>query len=293
MLTRPALKARLRRDGLRLRKRLGQHFLVSERVRDRLVEAIDLRPSDVVVEIGAGTGALTERLVEAAGRVIAFEVDGGLAAVLGEQLAGAPGLEIRCEDVLKTNFGELAAEAGNQDIVLVGNLPYSITTPIITRVLESGLRFRAAYFTMQREVAQRLLAAPGSRDRGAITYLVEYHVEARRVLVVPRTAFEPVPAVKSVLIELIRRTAPAVSPQNPELMFALIRAAFGARRKMLKNALRRLKWVALPDDKLAAAARLEGAVRDCGLDPRSRAEQLTLQQFADLGDALVRAQAAD
>ncbi len=292
MLTRPALKARLRRDGLRLRKRLGQHVLVSERVRDRLVDALDLRPSDVVVEIGAGTGALTERLVKAAGRVIAFEVDGGLAAVLGEQLAGAPNLEVRREDILKADLGPLAAEAGNEDVVLVGNLPYSITTPILTRVLESGLAFRAAYFTMQREVAQRLLAAPASRDRGAITYLVEYHAEARRVLVVPRTAFEPVPAVESVLVELIRRAAPAVSPQNPDLTFALIRAAFGARRKTLKNALRRLEWAALSDDKLAAAARLESAVRDCGLDPRSRAEQLTLQQFADLSDALVRAQPA-
>lgn len=292
MLTRPALKARLRRDGLRLRKRLGQHVLVSERVRDRLVDALDLRPSDVVVEIGAGTGALTERLVKAAGRVIAFEVDGGLAAVLGEQLAGAPNLEVRREDILKADLGPLAAEAGNEDVVLVGNLPYSITTPILTRVLESGLAFRAAYFTMQREVAQRLLAAPASRDRGAITYLVEYHAEARRVLVVPRTAFEPVPAVESVLVELIRRAAPAVSPQNPDLTFALIRAAFGARRKTLKNALRRLEWAALSDDKLAAAARLEEAVGECGLDPRSRPEQLTLQQFADLSDALVRAQPA-
>ena len=292
MLTRPALKARLRRDRLRLSKRLGQHLFVSKRARDRLVEAIDLRPSDTVVEIGAGTGALTERLVEAANRVIAFEVDRGLAAVLGEQLADAPDFEIRCEDFLRADLGGLSEESGGANLVLVGNLPYSITTPIITRVLESGLAFRAAYFTVQREVAQRLLAAPRSRDRGAITYLVEYCAEARRVLVVPRTVFEPVPKVESVLIELSRRAAPAVSPQNPELMFALIRAAFGARRKVLKNALRRLEWPAFPDDKLSAAARLEEAVRECGLDPTRRAEQLTLQQFADLSDALVRAHAA-
>jgi len=289
VLTRPELKATLRRAGLRLSKRLGQNILVSKTARDRIVEVMDLGPDDVVVEIGAGTGALTERLVAVAGRVIAFEVDRGLASLLREQLAGVSNLDIRCEDFFGVDLHAVSKELGSdgEHLVFVGNLPYVVTTPVITHVLESGVHFRAAYFTVQREVAQRLLAPPVSRARGAITFLVEYHTEAHRLLDVPRSAFEPVPKVESVLVGLAARSQPAVSPRDPALMFALIRAAFGARRKVLKNALRRLEWDALSDDKAAEA------IRECALDPRGRAEQLTLQQFADLSDALVRLHAAD
>jgi 16S rRNA (adenine1518-N6/adenine1519-N6)-dimethyltransferase len=288
VLTRPALRAALRREGLRLGKRLGQNMLVSEATRDRLVEAMALRPDDLVVEIGAGTGALTEALARKAARVIAFEVDRGLMPLLGQALGGVPNVEARCEDFLKADLAALSREAGGGErLVLVGNLPYAITTPLITRVLESGAPFRAAYFTVQREVAQRLLAAAGVRDRGAITSLVEYHTEAHRLLSVPCAAFEPVPKVESVLIGLTARSVPAVSPADPRLMFAVIRAAFGARRKVLKNALRRLDYVRLSDDEVAAA------MRACALDPKCRAEQLTLRQFADLSDALTQAAGAD
>jgi 16S rRNA (adenine1518-N6/adenine1519-N6)-dimethyltransferase len=287
-LTRPALKTMLRRDGLRLSKRLGQNMLVSEAARDRLVQAMALRRDVVVVEIGAGTGALTEALAAKVARVIAFEVDRGLVPLLREALAGASNVEVRCEDFLEADLAALSREApSGERFVLVGNLPYAITTPVITRVLESGAPFRAAYFTVQREVAQRLLAAPGSRDRGAITYLVEYHTEARRLLSVPCTAFEPVPRVESVLIGLTARSVPAASPSDPRLMFAVIRAAFGARRKVLKNALRRLDSPRSSDDEVAAA------MRACALDPACRGEQLTLRQFADLSDALTRAAGAD
>jgi 16S rRNA (adenine1518-N6/adenine1519-N6)-dimethyltransferase len=301
VLTRAQLKAVLHGRGLRLAKRRGQNMLVSPTVRDRLVEAMELRPSDLVVEIGAGTGALTEALAVAARRVIAFEIDRGLVGVLREQLGSVANVEIRHEDFLEADLAELAGDAqvGREDLVIAGNLPYSITTPVITRVLESGVAYRAAYFTVQREVAQRLLAKPGSRGRGAITLLVEYHTVARRLLNVPRNAFEPVPDVESVLIGLVARQTPAVAPRDPALMFAVIRAGFGARRKVLKNALRRLKWNALPDEnvsaagsvsaaaRLADAARLGDAIGACGLDPAYRGEQLTLQQFADLSDALI------
>ncbi len=285
MLSRSALKARLRHSGLRLSKRLGQNILVDRNVRDRIIAALALQPGDVVVEIGAGTGALTQALADTVERVIAFEVDRGLEPVLREQLAAASNLEVRSEDFLKADLAALAGAGDN--LVFVGNLPYSVTTPVITRVLEAGVPYRAAYFTVQREVAGRLLAPPGSRDRGAITLLVEYHTQARRVLAVPRTAFEPVPKVESVLVELAARPAPAVSPRDPALMFALIRAAFGARRKVLKNALRRLEWAALSDDNVA------DAIRECGLGPTCRAEELTLGQFADLSDALERMRPAD
>ncbi len=296
MLTRSALTATLRRAGLRLTKRLGQNILVNPNVRDRIIKAMDLRADDTVIEIGGGTGALTEALVAAAGQVIAFEVDRGLEPVLRAQLANTSNLDIRCEDFLEVDLRLLSERAVlngslQEYLVFAGNLPYSITTPVITRVLESGVPFRAAYLTVQREVAQRLLAPPGSRDRGAITFLVEYHAEARRLLKLPRTAFEPVPKVESVLIGLTARRTPPVSPREPELMFALIRAAFGARRKVLKNALRRLEWGALTDDNVAD--RVAAAIRECGLDPRCRGEQLALQQFAGLSDALVRTRAAD
>jgi 16S rRNA (adenine1518-N6/adenine1519-N6)-dimethyltransferase len=297
VLTRSALKARLRRDRLRLSKRLGQNILINTAVRDRIIEAIGLRPDDAVVEIGAGTGALTEKLAGAARPVVAFELDRGLEPILREQLGETATVDVRCQDFLEADLPMLAEQtlpdgSARERLVFVANLPYSITTPVITRVLESGVSFRAAYFTVQREVAQRLLAPAGSRERGAITFLVEYHAEARRLLTLPRAAFEPVPKVESVLVGLFVRPAPPVAPRDPALMFALIRAAFGARRKVLKNALQRLEWRAFSDDKPAAAARLEGVLRQCGLDPMCRAEQLTLQQFADLSDALVRADAA-
>jgi len=287
VLSRTELKAVLRARGLRLTKRLGQNILIHRGVRDRLVEAMALRPDDFVVEIGAGTGALTEALAARVAHVVAFEIDRGIEAFLREELADVTNVEVRGQDFLDADLRELAERAGAPDerLVIAGNLPYSITTPVITRVLESGVPFRAAYFTIQREVVQRLLAAPGTRERGAISYLVEYHAEARRLLKVQPSAFEPAPKVESALIGLVRRERPPVAPRDPALMFAVIRAAFGARRKALKNALRRLEWDLLSDDETSAA------IHACGLAPTCRAEQLTLQQFADLSDALGRSAA--
>jgi 16S rRNA (adenine1518-N6/adenine1519-N6)-dimethyltransferase len=260
-------------------------MLVNRAVRDRLVEAMALRSDDFVVEIGAGTGALTEALAACVAHVVAFEIDRGIELLLREQLADVTNVEVRGEDFLHADLGELAERAGapRERLVIAGNLPYSITTPVITRVLESGAPFRTAYFTIQREVVQRLLAAPGTRERGAISCLVEYHTEARRLVNVQPSTFEPVPGVASALVSLVRRERPPVAPGDPAVMFTVIRAAFGARRKALKNALRRLEWGSLSDDETAAA------IHACGLAPACRAEQLTLQQFADLSDALAKA----
>ncbi|MBN1917068.1 MAG: ribosomal RNA small subunit methyltransferase A [Verrucomicrobia bacterium] len=281
MLTRAELRTVLRARGLRLTKRFGQNILVNRGIRDRLVEAMALQPDDLVVEIGAGTGALTEALAARAAHVVAFEIDRGLEALLHEQLAETSNVEVRDEDFLDADLHELAGRAGGTRLVIAGNLPYSITTPAITRVLESGVAFRAAYFTIQREVAHRLLAGPGTRECGAISCLIEYHTEARRLVKVPPSAFEPVPKVESALLGLVRRERAPVAPRDPALMFAVIRAAFGARRKALKNALRRLEWGLLSDDDVSTA------MRACGLAPGARAEQLALQQFADLSDALL------
>lgn len=270
---RAEIRAILRRHDLRPRKRLGQHFLASAAILDRLVARAELSPKDAVLEVGAGLGTLTTRLAERAGHVIAVEVDRTLIPVLQEAVAPHPNVHVVQADILQLGLPSLFPAGFVRKVV--SNLPYRIASTLIVRLLEEVEGVERLVLTVQREVAQRLVAAPGSRDYGLLTLLVRYRAHAEMVERIPPAAFLPPPRVESAVVVL--RPHPPHAVADAALLFRLIRAAFGQRRKQLQNALRPL---GLPPDVLEAAA------RKAGVDLTQRGEALPLEAFLALTDAL-------
>lgn len=278
----PSLLSRVRallasRD-LRPRAARGQHFLVDPWVRDAIVAAAAVQPGSLVVEIGPGTGVLTEALLQRGATVVAVEVDRGLATALSETLGRDSRLSVRVADALRFDFaGELGAHPERGQIRVVANIPYYITSPLILRLLPCRGLFEALYLTVQQEVAERITASPGSKAYGALTLHCQYWATARAVLHIPRTAFYPVPEVDSTLVGFDLLDHPRVSVGSPAHLFGVIRAAFGQRRKTLRNALRQAGW---------PAAALDAALGACTIAGGRRGETLTLQEFARLSEAL-------
>lgn len=247
-------------------------------MRDRIVAAAGLGPGSLVVEIGPGTGVLTEALLGTGASVLAIEWDRDLAQALSERLSGNQRFAIRTADALTF---DLAAAIGDDPrrcrARVVANIPYYITTPLILRLVRRRELFEALFLTVQREVAERLIAAPGGKTYGALTLACRYWADVRSTLTIPRTAFHPVPEVDSALVRFDLLDAPRVSVADPEQLFAVIRAAFGVRRKTLRNALCRAGW---------PVASVEGALERIGVGTMRRGETLTLEEFAGLSDAL-------
>ena len=252
-----------------VRKSLGQHFLSDPRILARIADALALAPDETVVEIGPGRGALTEQLLARAGRVIAIEVDRMLAARLRERYAGEPRLDIVERDVLETNLGVLAGD----DFALVGNVPYYITTPILFHALHPPRPTRAVYL-VQKEVADRLSASPGTKAYGALTVNVRALAAAETLFRVAPGAFSPPPSVDSAVVRITPRAQPAIAPDEEERFRVFVQQAFGMRRKQMRRVVRSLLSVpAQRADELLAAA---------GIDPEARPETLTPEQFAAL-----------
>lgn len=283
---RAELRRWLERYEIRPSRRLGQNFLVDGAWADRIVTAVDPGPDDVVIEVGPGLGALTERLVSRAGRMVAIEVDHRLAAALRERLGGCANLEIIEQDVLAVDLAGIATRpdepgggpAAGGRVKLVSNLPYAITSPFLGHWLASSLAWERAVLMLQAEVVERITAGPGSKDYGALTLFVQYHAEVERLGTVPASAFWPQPEVDSAVIRLWPRAKPPVAVADPQRFFALIRAAFGRRRKGLPNALSAFPGVS-PETARRACAQ-------AGLDPSLRPENLTLDDFARLANLL-------
>jgi 16S rRNA (adenine1518-N6/adenine1519-N6)-dimethyltransferase len=261
--------------GIRARKRLGQHFLIDGNLLEIMVRAIDPGAGDRVLEIGAGAGTLTQPLVESGAAVTAVEVDRRLKPVLAETMGDAANLRLLYDDVLAL---DLAALLTGGRWKVAGNLPYYITTPIITRLLEFHDRLERMVVTVQREVADRIAAAPGGRDYGALTVLVQYRCEVERIAPVSRHCFYPEPEVESAILRLGVRERPAVSVADENLFFEVVRAAFGQRRKTLANA---LAGADLGIDEPAP-----DLLRRAGIDPARRGETLSLEEFASLANAM-------
>jgi 16S rRNA (adenine1518-N6/adenine1519-N6)-dimethyltransferase len=267
----------LNRHGLSPKKSLGQNFLVDPRVQERIVAAAQIHESDVVVEIGAGLGALTTRLTDAAKRVIAIDRDPQLAAVLRSELADRPNLEIVLGDALEFDLGEASRQAG-QPLVVVGNLPYVVTSPVLFATIEAaagGQVVDRAIFMVQKEFAQRMLAPPGSRTYGRLSVMVQQAAAAEILFHVGAGAFLPPPAVTSTVLRLRPRPQPLAEVSDAGLFARVVREAFGARRKMLRRALE-------PGFGARAAAALEAA----GIAGTRRAEELSVADFARLANAL-------
>jgi 16S rRNA (adenine1518-N6/adenine1519-N6)-dimethyltransferase len=265
--------------GLAPRKRFGQNFLIDANLRDKIVAAAELCPGDLAVEIGAGAGALTAKLAATGAAVLAVEIDPGLTRLLQEKMPPSPGLVIVTADVLRLDLAETVARSGfsGRPCVAVANLPYCITTPVIFRLLETVLPWRRMVFLVQKEVAERIVAAPGTKDYGLLSVSIRHRAVPEIVTILPPSAFWPPPKVHSALLRLSFQASGPTLPKGAEdIMAGLARAAFGQRRKMIANACR--AW----SDALGLGAGFIPACRAAGIDPGLRGENLTVEDFRRL-----------
>lgn len=270
----------LRHLGLRPRKAWGQHFLLYPHQARRIVAALELGGDEMVVEIGPGLGALTVFLAQAARRVVAVERDPALARFLREDLFPPPSaVEIICQDVLQVDFLSLSQDAGHP-LTVAGNLPYQITSPLLFKLMAEKAALSQAVLMVQQEVGERLLAGPGTKDYGVLTVLAQYHFSFTRLFSLPPNNFFPPPQVDSVVLRLQPgRHAP---PAQDEARFSrVVKAAFGQRRKTLKNTL-----VAQADALGATPAQVAAALLELGIDPARRGETLRVEQFVELSNRL-------
>ena len=273
----------LGRHGFHFSKSMGQNFLIDPQVPAEIAAASGADGSCGVLEIGPGIGPLTVELAQRAGKVVSVELDRSLLPVLAETLAPYPNAEVVPGDVLKLDLAALAADklAGLMPIVCA-NLPYNITTAVLTRLIETPC-FGSFTVLIQREVAQRLAAPQGSGDGGAFSLFLQYYLEPELLFEVPREKFLPAPKVTSAVLRCVRRSRPAVEVEDEKFFFQVVRGAFLLRRKTLANSLA----AALPGCSKEA---VQQAITQCGLPADIRGEKLTLADFAALSAALARGQ---
>lgn len=271
--------------GVRPDKRLGQNFLIDEEVIAAIIDESFVSGDTLVIEIGPGTGALTLPLAERAGRVIAVELDDDMIEGLRVKTFGMDNVEIIHKDILETDIKGVSEAAmkeyGLKELRIIGNLPYYITTPIITKLIDEDTGAKSITVMMQKEVADRIAAEPGTRSDGAITYHVHYRAEVAEIIDVPRECFYPVPGVDSAVLRLDLRDEPAVKVKDEAMLESVIRAGFSMRRKTLLNALASLDGY--------DREKISRALGAAGIDPGRRAESLTLEEFARLADSLQEA----
>ncbi|WP_461214505.1 16S rRNA (adenine(1518)-N(6)/adenine(1519)-N(6))-dimethyltransferase RsmA [Lacticaseibacillus sp. GG6-2] len=272
----------LKRHGFTFKKSLGQNFLTNPTILQNIVDAAGLSAADDVIEVGPGIGSLTQFIAENSHHVLALEVDGRLLPVLAETLDGYLNVEVVLEDVLKADLPKLVAEHfdGKHQLKVVANLPYYITTPILTHLMKSQLPFASLTVMMQKEVADRLTATPNSKDYGSLTIGIQQFMDVAVAFDVRRTNFVPAPNVDSAIVTLTRRQTPRVTVKDQSAFDRLVRGAFAARRKTLWNNLQNLYG---KQNKPALQAACEAAQ----VDVSKRAEALSIEDFGRLADALV------
>lgn len=267
--------------GFAFQKKFGQNFLVDRHVLNKIIEASHITKDDVVIEIGPGIGSLTQELAEHAKQVIAIEIDQQLIPILEDTLSAYDNITILNEDVLKVDLVKLAKETNNgKPIKVVANLPYYITTPIIMGLFESHVPVESITVMVQKEVADRMKADPGTKDYGALSLAVQYYSKPYIVANVPPNCFMPRPKIGSAVIRLTGHTTKPVDVKDEKLMFRLIRASFGQRRKTLINSL----YNHLKD--IYDKEPLKEAIESTGLQINIRGEALSLEAFAALANAL-------
>lgn len=264
----------LKKYNIRANKSLGQNFLINQDVIDKIVDSANISKEDLIIEIGPGLGTLTKELLERAGKVICIELDTKMVKILKDRFSLYKNFEIINEDVLKVDLNEIIQNE-HKTCKIVANLPYYITTPIIMKLLEEKLDIESITVMIQKEVADRLIAKPGDRLSGAITYTVSYYAEAEKGLVVPKDSFIPEPEVTSEVIKLNIRKEPAIRVKNEQLLFKVIKQAFSQRRKTLVNALASSSMFESKDEVI----KLLNAI---GIDEKVRGENLTLEQYGKI-----------
>ena len=272
----------LKKHHFSIQKKYGQNFLVDTNVLERIMDAAEITEDDCVLEIGPGIGTMTQYLAERAGEVVTVEIDKKLIPILEETLCAYDNVVLVNDDILKVDIRKIVDErSGERPLKVVANLPYYITTPIIMGLFESHVPLKSIVVMVQKEVAERMHAGPGTRDYGALSLAVQYYAKSEIVANVPPNCFIPRPNVGSAVVRLTRYTAPPVQVGDEGRMFALIRAAFNQRRKTLVNALSNAPALGLTKEYVTEAlAKMQ-------LPLTIRGEALTLEQFAELSVELL------
>lgn len=269
----------MKKHDFKMSKRYGQNFLTDGNIVKKIVGAVEIQEDDLIIEIGPGIGTLTAEIAKEAYKVLAIEIDKRLIPILNENLLEYKNIKIMNMDFLLADIEKMIAEEDPVgDVKIIGNLPYYITTPIIMKILEDKIQAESLTIMVQKEVADRLRAHPGTKEYGAISVAVQYYSDIKMISQVSREVFIPKPNVDSTVIRLDIRKKPAVEVENEEFFFQLIKAGFNQRRKTLLNAVSQLPSI----DKLI----LEKALIECNIDPKRRAETLSLEEFAKLEKAL-------
>ena len=260
-------------------KNLGQNFLIDDDTVSGIVDAANVSKDDLIIEIGPGLGTLTKELLDRAGKVICIELDKRMIEILNDRFSMYDNFKVLNDDVLKVNLKELIEEEKVKTTKIVANLPYYITTPIIMKLLEERLDIETITVMIQKEVADRLVTAPGTGDTGAITYAIHYYTNPKRVLEVLNTAFIPEPKVNSTVINLEVLKEPKVAVKSEEKLFEVIKTAFMQKRKTLLNALAN-------SNKYGSKEQICKTLELLSIDNRVRPEKLTLEEFAKIADEI-------
>ena len=275
----------MKKYKIKANKGLGQNFLVDDEALQDIATGANITLEDLVIEIGPGLGSLTKILLERAKKVICIELDKKMIKLLDERFLVYKNLEIINDDVLRVDLRELIKEELEKDksikkVKIVANLPYYITTPIIMKLVESDLDIESITVMIQKEVADRLIAKPGTKDAGAITYTIYYYCETEKIREVENTCFIPIPEVTSEVIKLKLRKSPPIVVKDKKVMFNIIKSAFMQRRKTLLNALTNVNVFRTKEEGLSILKKLN-------LKEDVRAENLSLEDFAKLSDVFM------
>lgn len=265
----------VKKYGFRFTKSLGQNFLIDKSVLEDIVEGAQVNKDDFIIEIGPGVGTLTRELLKKAKKVCAVELDSDLIPILREELKEYANFEIINEDALHIDFSEAIGE--EKSVKLVANLPYYVTTPIISKLLTEKYKFDSLTIMIQKEVGERIAASPDCKEYGALSLLVQYYCDASIIRKVSPSSFVPQPKVESIVLRLDRLEEPKVKVKNEKLFFEVIRDSFNMRRKTLWNA---LKVLNLNSDSMTKV------FQDAGIDPKRRGETLSIQEFGRLSDCI-------
>ena len=270
---------------LRLKRRLGQNFLIDKNILNKILEAAELKPDDLIIEIGAGLGTMTQVIAPRVKKIWAIEIDRGLAGVLKETLRDFSNAEIIHGDALKIKLSDfISAEFGRikpdliKRIKIIGNIPYSLTTPLVTKILEEEPEFKRAWLLLPEAVVKRMRALPGSKTYGAFSILVAFYANVKLLRKITPQVFFPVPKVASVLVKLERYQQEKFKPKDKELFFKVVRSSFNKRRKKLSNALKPLL-----DKRKLGGLELQ---KNSRIDLNRRGETLSIDEFIKLSDCL-------
>lgn len=271
----------LHKYQFRMQKKYGQNFLIDANMLAKIVEAAQITKEDTVLEIGPGIGTMTQYLAEAAGRVVAVEIDRELIPILEETLSAYDNVTILCEDILKTDLTKLVNDSGGGPVKVVANLPYYITTPIIMKLFESRIPLSSITVMVQSEVADRMQTGPGTKDYGALSLAVQYYAKPEIVARVPASCFTPRPNVDSTVVRLLKHEKPPVSAKDEDWLFSIIRASFNQRRKTLANGLANAGGLGV------GRAQVETVLEEMGLPKTVRGETFTLERFTEFSNRLL------